>query len=200
MSQDYSSFVEGYDDASPDHGYMPEPLPLGEYPVRVERIISKRDTKNGVPSAGVLLRVTEGPLENRTALVTLYLGASSVKRNKDNQEVERSPEEIDKARAKVQGMMAGLLKSVGLSKGDVAGLDSSSPDFVYGFYRIDDLPGREFMAGITKRQDNNNLSAYWPLDDPSHGLEAWRREVLPKQEAAFARNKQASSSGGAQRL
>lgn len=172
---DPNAYQEGYGEAEESQGYVNEPLAKGRYPLRVDRLVSVSQREGKAPSASMLLRVNEGPMAERTALVTLYLDASPTQWV-DGEEVKRSQEERQKAQRGVQGRMKGFLKALGAPERNPVTASPENPaEFLSEFYGLDNLAGKTFVGEITVSQGKyNNLANFHPNNHEKYGLAAWR--------------------------
>ncbi len=174
---DLGAFQEGYDDAEETAGFVNEPIPKGRYPFKVERMLSTRNREGKAPEASLLIRVTEGALERRTAIITLYLDASPEKKDYNTGEVHiRTDEEFKKARRGAQGRVKGFLTACGASHSNPV---TSSPDDVAAclaeLFGLENLNGMEFMGELSVSQGKyNNLQNNHPMGHEKYGIEAWR--------------------------
>lgn len=183
---DPGAYEQDFGDSEESAGFVNEPLPRGRYPFRVDKIVNKSTTQKGVPQVGVLLRVNEGGMENRTALVNLYLDASPSFR-KDGEDFVRTPEQISKARKGVAGRMKGILSAMDLPHDNPVAASADDPvAFLCEKFGIDNMPGQTFMAEVTVQGKYNNLLNFHNNSHEKYGLEAWREL-----------QENASTSGGA---
>jgi len=202
---DYQEMARRFDEATPNQGFVPEPLPQDLYPLEVAKIIRKEVTGNGAHRVALLVKVTEGPFEKRTALVDTYVKPGEFKtvldENKkairdENGNVQReakSKAEKDKAENSTFNMMRGTLGALGVSTAEPR-VPEQHEDYYFQFYNVDNWVGQKFLGFLQKQGDNNRLSAWFNVDDPKSGLEQWRRNTLPKQNNKVARTGGASAN------
>lgn len=181
---DFSMMYDGFDDVEPSYGFSDEPLPSGWYPLVVEKVLDKSLSRNGSPTARIQLLVKEGGCEGKRTFANIIMGPAETGRDKDGNEIKRSPEEMQKTAATIKGQMSGFLRALGVTTGQPQGAGDQA---VYNFFNVDSWQGREFMGFVklmpaTPRFPNpsNRLQGYRSLEDEKHGLSAWRAAEAKK--------------------
>lgn len=207
-----SDFLEGYDDApSDDHGFVNRPIPKGQYPLKFSKLVDTRFTRNGVPEAVFRAEVVDGPAKEDGFLYSMYLGASRTKvvenadgsLAKDSQgqlvREEISEEEFRKKVRGAQGKIKTLRTNVFKLPASVTpSVPQTDPAYIFQFYGIADLVGREFMSDVIVDKDGRNkIMNFFPLDHKEFGMSMWREKELPRQERA-SKGKGASVSKAAE--
>jgi len=173
---DPGTYGQDFEEGKESAGFVNEPLPKGRYPLRVDKIVGKRPSKKGVPSASLLLRVMEGASAKRTALITLYLDAGPTFR-KDGEEFNRTTEQKSTARRGVTGRMKGLLTAMALPHDNPVAASPENPtEYLCEKFGIDNMPGQEFMAEITVQGNFNNMLNFHPLTHEKYGIDKWREQ------------------------
>ena len=200
----YADLASKFDDATPDQGFVPEPLNAGLYPLKVERIIKTEVTGNGAHRVAYLVRVTEGPFEKRTALVEAWIKSGTFKTvmneatgkaerdsNGNVQRVKRTDEEVEGAATNTMNMMKGFLGALQLGTKEPQ-VGDDNPEFYNQFYDVQGWPGAKLIGYLQKQGDNNRISAFFSVDDAKRGIANWREKELPKQNAKAGK----AASGG----
>ena len=171
----------GYEGAEVNAGFVNEPLPKGRYPLKVEKLVKKGYTRNGVPEASLLLRVRDDVVDGlvsagKTAIISLYLDASPVKKV-DGEDVARTDVEKAKARNNAQGRIKGFLTALGMPHSNPVVSSADEPvDFLVEKFGLDNLAGCTFMAQIgVWGNDNgqNQIVNNHANDHEKFGLEAF---------------------------
>lgn len=181
-------FLDELDNVEESHGFVPTPLPRGQYPGQVEKEVSRGISKNGVPNITYLVRVTEGPFGpnssgegGRTFLHQIYLGASDVTTDKEGNTINRSDEEVQKKRKSALGLIKGIWKSLGCDYNNPTNLDEDDEGYIYERLGVDNLIGRSAMYTLNVKNDRNEVQAIHNMEDTKNGIGNWRDKVLPKQ-------------------
>jgi hypothetical protein len=159
-------------------------------------VIRKGFTKNGVPEAALRVEVTEGPFQGQGFIDSWYLAAGRtqavtddkgalVKDNEGNIQREAvSDKDFADRMRKSQGRIKTIRASVFKLPASVTpSVPSTDDDFLFQFYDIDGLVGREHMGEVKvdKESGRNSFLNRFPMDHKEFGLAAWRAKELPRQ-------------------
>jgi len=201
MNNEFTNMTDGYDDVAPEYGNVFEPLEKDHYPVRILEI-KKTDTTNaGASRFSLMAEITEGPLKGRKALITsIYVSPALREVIKDGDNIERDSngratyrnrpsEDLAKATKGTQGRVKGLLDAFGLPhRNPTPTLRPNDEGYIYDFFGIQGLVGREAIVGVGVSGDFNTYDGAWPVDHNKYGLAAWRQKNLPRQMKKYAGN------------
>jgi len=169
----YDEVLSGWDDVEPSSGLSSEPVPVGYYAAKIEKVLEKKESSNGVPVVRMQLQITRGKYARRAVFVDMSLSASPVDRDGN----KRSTEAFKKANDNVQGMAKGFIRTLNVAKAPAIGEGSAK---IFNFYNVDAWEGREFVAKLSiqpEREYNgktygprNQLANFYPMNDAKHGI------------------------------
>lgn len=182
---DVDSLLNDLDDVEPSQGLVSEELKPGRYHMKVDRILAKDTNKAGdLARARVMYRaLKDGVPYGAPVFDDWYLGASRSKAEADfaegtgvkdkdgNVKYQSAAEMYAGKQRNALGRVKGFMNALGVGRGGTGvGLDG-----VFLAFNVDEWVGKEFVGTVRLSKDWNGnprtqVSAYYAVDDPKHGL------------------------------